>query len=168
MAVRREDFPAFGNLTHENLIFREIFQLKWTNMLMSCFCSHPTRPRSAISLRSSLNCLTWPLLGSNAEYREPPGPPFATNRRSPSVFRSPWREEWKVFLPQHQLAIPLPFDYFFCIVSLTTHCTKWGRYYKRRWTYQVLCHHQWWLWYQQEPGSPCPSLFLLSALGHCQ
>lgn len=128
MAVRREDFPAFGNLTQDNLIFREIFQLKWTNVFMLCFCSHPTRPRSAMSLRSSLKCLAWPLRGSNAECKEPPAPPFATIRRSPSVFRSPWREKWKFFLLQHQLAIPLPF----CIVIADYALYKMGAVLQKR------------------------------------
>ncbi len=117
MAVSREDFPAFGNLTQDNQIFQEIFQLKWTNVFTLCFCSHPTRPRSAMSLRSSLKCLAWPLLGLNAEYKEPPEPPLVTIRRSPSVFRSPWGEKWKFFTTSVGYSTPILSLFLYCIAD---------------------------------------------------
>lgn len=138
-----------------------------------CFCSHPTRPTSAMSLRSSRTCLAWPLLGSNAEYMEPPSPPFATIRRSPSKFRSPWREKGgkEYMRPILYCVISLLFHYHFITgdrYSAITlyHWLIW--YYKRCLTYQVFFHHHWSLWYQQEPRSPCLSPSLLSVLGHCQ
>lgn len=72
-----------------------------------CFCCHPTRPRSAMSLRSSRICLIWPLVGSKAEWKEPPYPPLATFRRSPSAFRSPWKDRVDI---KFSFALPLLSD----------------------------------------------------------
>lgn len=56
-------------------------------------CTHPTRPMSAMSLRSSLISFDWPLLGRKEEEKEPPCPPLATSTRSPSAFKSPYGGE---------------------------------------------------------------------------
>lgn len=60
-----------GDLTHtkiwylENYLWKFKPQLKWANMFK--YDPHPTRPMSAISLRSRRMCLAWPLPGWNAE-----------------------------------------------------------------------------------------------------
>lgn len=153
-----------GDLTEENQMF-PFANLNLSKIQLVCFFpfySHPTRPMSAISLRSSLMCLASPLLGWNAEYSEPPDPPFATITRSPSTFKSPCKKNGRgnKLHCKNQVATALA-------VLLLLEKTRFTWLTVKDLTYRVFCPHQWWRWYQQEQGSPCLPPFLLSELERC-